>query len=99
MPVKGKYRRRSTKSKLRSKRTKRLGTHHNRTHRNRTGRKQHCMRGGNYETDITTRTLEGTAIKPLNKMVVALPGYGTMSGKAYVNLMEDIDRNGKDIYD
>lgn len=99
MPVKGKYRRRSTKSKLRYARTKRLGTHRNRTHRNRTGRKQHRMRGGNYETDITTRTLEGTAIKPLNKIVVALPGYGTMSGSAYVKLMEDIDRNGKDIYD
>ena len=99
MPVKGKYRRRSTKSKLRYARTKRLGTHRNRTHRNRTGRKQHRMRGGNYEADITTRTLEGTAIKPLNKMVVALPGYGTMSGSAYVKLMEDIDRNGKDIYD
>jgi len=94
MPVKGKYRRRSTKSKLRCKRTKRLGTHHNRTHR-----KQHRMRGGNYEKDITTRTLEGTAVKPLNKIVVALPGYGTMSGSAYVRLMEDIDRNGKDIYD
>ena len=104
MPVKGKYRRRSTKSKLRCKRTKRLGTHrlqtrHNRTRHNRTHRKQHRMRGGNYEKDITTRTLEGTAVKPLNKIVVALPGYGTMSGKAYVNLMEDIDRNGKDIYD
>ena len=99
MPVKGKYRRRSTKSKLHYARTKRLGTHRNKTHRNRTGRKQHRMRGGNYETDITTRTLEGTAIKPLNKIVVALPGYGTMSGSAYVNLMEDIDRNGKDIYD
>jgi len=99
MPVKGKYRQRSTKSKLRCKRTcrgsgKRLGTHRNRTHR-----KQHRMRGGNYETDITTRTLEGTAVKPLNKFVVALPGYGTMSGSAYVRLMEDIDRNGKDIYD
>jgi len=104
MPVKGKYRRRSTKSKLRCKRTKRLGTHrlqtrHNRTRHNRTHRKQHRMRGGNYEKDVTTRTLEGTAVKPLNKIVVALPGYGTMSGSAYVRLMEDIDRNGKDIYD
>jgi hypothetical protein len=57
------------------------------------------MRGGNYETDVTTRTLEGTATKPLNKVVVALPGYGTMSGTAYVRLMEDIDRNGNDNYD
>jgi len=94
MPVKGKYRRRSTKSKLRSKRT-----HRKRTHRNRTHRKQRRMRGGNYEKDVTTGTLEGTAIKPLNKIVVALPGYGTMSGSAYVRLMMDIDRNGKDIYD
>uniref|UniRef100_A0A6C0DVF0 Uncharacterized protein n=1 Tax=viral metagenome TaxID=1070528 RepID=A0A6C0DVF0_9ZZZZ len=94
MPVKGKYRRRSTKSKLRSNRT-----HRNRTYRNRTHRKQRRMRGGNYEKDVTTGTLEGTAIKPLNKIVVALPGYGTMSGSAYVRLMMDIDRNGKDIYD
>lgn len=100
MPVKGKYRRRGTKSKLRYARTKRLGTHRNKTHRNRTGRnRQHRMRGGNYETDVTTRTLEGTAVKPLHKMVVAVPGYGTMSGSAYVKLMEDIGRNGKDIYD
>ena len=57
------------------------------------------MRGGNYETDVTTRTLEGQPTKPLNKIVVALPGYGTMSGRAYVQLMEGIDRNGNDIYD
>jgi len=57
------------------------------------------MRGGNYEKDVTTGTLEGTAVKPLNKMVVTVPGYGTMSGSAYVRLMRDIDRNGKDIYD
>lgn len=95
MPVKGKYRRRGTKS-----RPRRNKTHRNKTHRNRTGRnRQHRMRGGNYETDVTTRTLEGTAVKPLHKMVVAIPGYGTMSGSAYVKLMEDIDRNGKDIYD
>ena len=104
MPVKGKYRRRSTKSKLRSKRTHRNRTHRKRTkrlgtHRNRTHRKQRRMRGGNYEKDVTTGTLEGAGIKPLNKFVVALPGYGTMSGSAYVRLMMDIDRNGKDIYD
>jgi len=100
MPVKGKYRRRGTKSRPRRNKTHRNKTHRNRTHRNRTGRnRQHHMRGGNYETDVTTRTLEGTAVKPLNKIVVALPGYGTMSGTAYVRLMEDIDRNGKDIYD
>jgi hypothetical protein len=99
MAVKGRHRRRSTKSTLRhsgrrrSTRSRRH-TRRNRTHRNR----RYCMRGGNYETDVTTRTLEGTPTKPLNKIVVALPGHGTMSGTAYVRLMEDIDRNGSDIY-
>ena len=110
MPVKGKYRRRGTKSRPRRNRNRCNKTHRNRTHRNRTHcnrthrnqthrNRRHHMRGGNYETDVTTRTLEGTAVKPLNKIVVAVPGYGTMSGSAYVRLMEDIGRNGKDIYD
>jgi hypothetical protein len=84
----GKTRSRTHRSKTRS-----------RTRRSTTRRRRYSMRGGNYETDITTRTLEGTATKPLNKIVVALPGYGTMSGSAYVRLMEDIDRNGNDMYD
>jgi hypothetical protein len=75
----------------RSKSTPRHKTQRHKTHRH--------MRGGNYETDITTRTLEGTATKPLNKFVVAMPGRGTMSGTAYVQLMEDLDRNGNRAYD
>jgi len=54
------------------------------------------MCGGNYERDITTRTTDGVATKALNKFVVTVPGYGTMSGTAYKSLMEDIDRNGSD---
>ena len=76
-------------SKRRTKRSKSTPRHKTRRH----------LRGGNYETDITTRTLEGTATKPLNKIVVAMPGRGTMSGTAYVRLMEDIDRNGNRAYD
>ncbi len=85
-----------TRSKTRSRTRSKTRS---RTHRSTTRRRRYSMRGGNYETDITTRTLEGTATKPLNKIVVALPGYGTMSGSAYVRLMEDIDRNGNDMYD
>ena len=99
MAVKGRHRRRSTKSTLRhSGRRRSTRSRRNRTHRKHSNIR-YCMRGGNYETDVTTRTLEGTPTKPLNKIVVALPGHGTMSGTAYVRLMEDIDRNGKDIYD
>jgi hypothetical protein len=61
-------------------------------------RKTYKMRGGNYERDITTRTTEGVATKPLNKFVVTVPGYGTMSAAAYKNLMERIDRDGGDDY-
>ena len=57
------------------------------------------MRGGNYQTDITTRTLENMPMKPLNKVVVTVPGRGTMSASAYVQLMEDLDRNGDHYYD
>lgn len=89
------------KHKRTSKRVLKRTLKHNKSklrHKTRRHKRPH-MRGGNYETDVTTRTLEGTATKPLHKMVVAVPGYGTMSGKAYVQLMEDIDRNGNDIYD
>ena len=51
------------------------------------------MRGGNYAKDVTTRTFEGAAIKPLNKIVVTAPGL-VLSGSAYMNLMESRDRNG-----
>lgn len=100
MGIKGKHRR----GKTRRGRTSRRRTSHNKSSRHyarssRTYKKNVCMRGGNYEKDITTRTTEGVATKPLNKFVVTVPGYGTMSGSAYKNLMEDIDRNGKDIYD
>ena len=98
MTVKNKHKHHITKSKkltLRYRLSHKRKSHKRKSHK----RKQYHMHGGNYETDVTTRTLEGIAIKPLNKIVVALPGYGTMSGSAYVRLMEDIDRNGKDIYD
>jgi hypothetical protein len=56
------------------------------------------IRGGNYETDVTTRELEGVPTKPLNKIVVTVPGYGTMSGTAYKKLAEEIDRDGPDAF-
>jgi hypothetical protein len=57
------------------------------------------MKGGNYEKDVTTRTLEGTPTKPLNKMVVSGPGIGVMSGTSYMRLMRDRDVNGNHSYD
>lgn len=93
MSIKGKYRRGKTKCRKSSSRR-----HHIRRTRTHKGRKV-CMRGGNYERDVTTRITEGVPTKPLNKFVVTVPGYGTMSGTAYKRLSEDIDRNGKDIYD
>jgi len=51
------------------------------------------IRGGNYATDVTTRTFEGSATKPLNKIVVTAPGL-VLTGSAYMNLMESRDRNG-----
>jgi hypothetical protein len=51
------------------------------------------MKGGNYEYDVTTRTIEGFPSKPLNNITVTGPGF-VLSGSAYLKLMEDRDRNG-----
>jgi hypothetical protein len=87
--------------KIQSRKFKKSRKHKSRKYKNR--RKSHkrriTMKGGNYERDVTTRTTEGVATKPLNKFVVTVPGRGTMSAAAYIRLMEDIDRNGNDYYD
>ena len=62
-----------------------------RTRRRRTRK----MKGGNYEYDVTTRTIEGFPSKPLNNITVTGPGF-VLSGSAYLKLMEDRDRNGTD---
>ncbi len=87
MAVKGKYRRRtgSRKTRRRGRSTNRRRSHHKRAS---------CMRGGNYERDVTTRYTEGVPTKPLNKMVVTVPGYPAMSGTSYKRLAEDIDKDG-----
>lgn len=93
MAVKGKHKVRALKYKSRSRR------HKTRTkHATRRRRICNLMRGGNYEKDVTTRELDGIPTKPINKMVVTVPGFGTMSGAAYKRLMEDLDRNGNDEY-
>ena len=94
MVTKGKRRTlRHKRSKSRSK-SRRVHRAH-KTHKAHTRKR---LRGGNYETDATTRTTEGTPTKPLNKFVVTVPGRGVMSGTAYKQLMEDLDRNGNREY-
>ena len=86
MAVKGKYRRRtSRKTKHRRRHTHRRRSHHKRAS---------CMRGGNYETDVTTRYTEGVPTKALHKFVVTVPGYPAMSGVSYKRLAEETDRDG-----
>lgn len=69
-----------------------------RQRRHKTQRRRY-MKGGNYETDPTTRTFGGIPTKPLNKFVISAPGVGVMSGTSYARLMADRDRNGYDMYD
>ena len=82
MPLKRKLR------KLRKTRRR----HHNRNTRRR------VINGGNYKRDFTSRTIDGTPTKQANKVVVTVPGYGTMSGAAYIRLKENLDRNGDYFY-
>jgi hypothetical protein len=91
---KEKKRKMTSKSKMKSKRKTKKNSYKKRLRA--TVRRQ---RGGNYATDITTRTIEGFPSKPLNKVVVTVPGRGIMSASAYKLLMEDLDRNGDHYYD
>jgi len=61
--------------------------------------RRRVISGGNYQRDFTSRTLDGQPTKAVNKFVVTVPGYGTMSGSAYMRLKDDLDRNGDDLYD
>jgi hypothetical protein len=61
--------------------------------------RRRVISGGNYERDIITRTTYGIPTKAANKFVVAVPGYGVMSGAAFLKLKDNLDRNGDDLYD
>lgn len=75
--------------------------HKRRTHKRRIYKRpsRRVISGGNYEKDFTSRMIDGSPTKSANKIVVTVPGYGTMSGSAYIRLKEDLDRNGKQFYD
>ena len=73
-------------------------THHSKKRNSVRHSRRRRLIGGNYQ-EATTRTLEGVPTKDANKFVVTVSGYGTMSGAAYLRLMEQLDRNGADIYD
>ena len=72
-------------------------TQHRRHHKQKTRRR--LISGGNYERDVTTRTTYGIPTKAANKFVAVVPGYGVMSGAAFLKLKEDLDRNGDAFYD
>ena len=55
------------------------------------------MKGGNYETDVTTAEFQGFPYKNEKSTVVAFPGTpGVMDLKDYKQMMEDEDREGYD---
>ncbi len=93
MPRKQSLRQTKKKSRfLRKKRTTRTRTARNRN-------KRRHMKGGNYETDVTTRTYMGIPTKPLNKITATIPGFPVMSGASFYKHQEYEDFHGKDDYD
>ena len=77
------------------KRKKRENTKRAKTRRAKTRKRTKRIRGGNYQTDVTITDLEGVSVKALEDVTVAGPGF-VLSGSAYRDLMESIDRNGTD---
>ncbi len=57
------------------------------------------IKGGNYETDVTTRTYMGEPVMPLKKITATIPGFPVMSGESYLKHQEYEDFHGKDDYD
>ena len=82
---------RKTRKIRKTKRRSQRGSRRNHTRRR-------VISGGNYERDFTSRTIGGIATKSANKFVISAPGYGVMSGAAFLKLKEALDRNGYDFY-
>ena len=74
MAVKSKHRARSHRCKSRNYRRK------NRSTRKSSRRHYRKIHGGNYSTDMTTRTTEGVATKPLHKITVDIKPDGQLPG-------------------
>ena len=58
--------------------------------------KRRTMKGGNYETSITSKAVEliPTLKEDSKDLSVSVPGFGTISMEEYHEYMEDLDRNG-----
>jgi len=85
-----------TKKTVRQKKNKRKSTR-KQNQKKRLYRKR-TIKGGNYQTDVTTTSILGEPTMPLPKVVVTKPGYPAMSGEDFVRIQEEIDRNGDDSY-
>jgi hypothetical protein len=83
-------------SKRKTRKIRKLRKTKRRCHKRNTRRR--VISGGNYERDFTSRTLYGIPTKAANKVVAVIPGFGVMSGTAFLRLKEDLDRNGDDFY-
>ena len=56
--------------------------------------RKHRFYGGNYQTDITTQSINGV---PLTKnATITVPGIGSMTQSEYETYMENLERNGSD---
>jgi len=75
------------------KRTNKKRSHKRPTRSMRRVRRVHSMRRGGSITTPMVGKLEGEEHKGLGKIVVAGP-MGVMSGKAYLQTMENIDQQG-----
>ena len=79
--------------KTRSRKRTKKRSHKRSTHSKRTKRSIRSIRRGGSITTPMVGSLEGEDHKGLGKIVIAGP-MGVMSGKAYLETMENLDRHG-----
>lgn len=84
-----------TKSKRHTK-SKRMSKRHTKSKRKSKRHTRRAMRGGDYETSITSDEVEliPTLKEDSKDLSVSIPGFGTVGMKAYHQYMEDLDRRG-----
>ncbi len=81
---------------LRRKKSKHSKTQSRKNKYNKTRRNHKRIKGGNY-LNTTDNILDGLPVNS-NKVVITVPGHGTMNEKEYKKYLENINIQGSDMY-
>ena len=56
------------------------------------------MKGGNYETDVTSQTIDGIPTRNDMNVIITQPGFPPTDAKSWKQRQEDMDQRGDNPY-